>query len=214
MNLTKWEHACMVLERNGQTLVIDPGGWTTPLTEVRDVVGVVITHEHSDHWTPEQLERILEFSPDAKILGTPATASAAAQHGITVEAVHPGESVTVGQFELRFFGGRHAIIHSSIPQIDNVGVLVNERFYYAGDSFSAPEGIDVDLLAAPSAAPWMRLAESMDFVIEVKPHRVMAVHDAILSRAGKDLSNGRLEWAVQQVGGEFVVMEPGDTITV
>jgi hypothetical protein len=34
----------------------------------------------------------------------------------------------------------------------------------------------------------------------------------LLSRAGKDLSNGRIRWATEQGGGEFLPLEPGDTL--
>ncbi|MFP3381565.1 hypothetical protein SB767_35190, partial [Bacillus sp. SIMBA_069] len=76
-----------------------------------------------------------------------------------ITVVHPGDSVEAGPFSLRFFGGRHAVIHESIPVVDNVGVLVNDTLYYAGDSFSIPEGVEVDVLAAPAGAPWMKIAE-------------------------------------------------------
>jgi hypothetical protein len=39
---------------------------------------------------------------------------------------------------MTFHGGRHSVIHSSIPVIDNVGVLVNDAFYYPGDSYAVP----------------------------------------------------------------------------
>ena len=84
------------------------------------------------------------------------------------------------------------MIHSSIPVIDNVGVLVNDALYYAGDSFAVPEGVEVGTLAAPAGAPWMKIAESMDYVMAVKPRRAFPTHEMVLSRAGKDLSNARL----------------------
>ena len=43
MKLTKYEHACMVIEKADVSLVIDPGGYTMPLTDLMDVVAVVIT---------------------------------------------------------------------------------------------------------------------------------------------------------------------------
>ncbi|MGO7984029.1 hypothetical protein ACC691_40010, partial [Rhizobium johnstonii] len=83
---------------------------------------------------------------------------AAAAKDFAIETVSAGDEVTVGAFTLRFFGGRHAVIHSSIPIVDNVGVLVNDTLYYAGDSFTIPDGVDVQVLAAPAGAPWMKLA--------------------------------------------------------
>lgn len=210
MRLTKYEHAGLLLEQDGQRLYVDPGSFTSPLTDTANAVAVVITHEHPDHWTPEQLNRVLELSPDAKIFGPEGVAAAAADFDITV--VHPGDTVEAGPFALRFFGGRHAVIHESIPVVDNVGVLINDTLYYAGDSFSVPEGVEVDVLAAPAGAPWMKIAETMDYVLAVKPKRAFPIHEMVLSRAGKDMANGRLAWATEQNGGAFSALEPGDSL--
>ncbi|MDR6612924.1 MBL fold metallo-hydrolase [Leifsonia sp. 1010] len=210
MRLTKFEHAGLLLEQDGQKLFVDPGSFTSPLTDTANAVAVVITHEHPDHWTPEQLNRVLDLSPDVTIFGPEGVAAAASDFDITV--VHPGDTVEAGPFTLRFFGGRHAVIHESIPVVDNVGVLVNDVLYYAGDSFSAPEGVEVDVLAAPAGAPWMKIAETMDYVLAVKPKRAFPIHEMVLSRAGKDMSNGRLAWATEQNGGTFYPLEPGDSL--
>lgn len=210
MRLTKYEHAGLLLEQDGQKLYVDPGSFTSPLTDTANAVAVVVTHEHPDHWTPEQLNRVLELSPDAKIFGPEGVAAAAADFDITV--VHPGDTVEAGPFALRFFGGRHAVIHESIPVVDNVGVLINDTLYYAGDSFSVPEGVEVDVLAAPAGAPWMKIAETMDYVLAVKPKRAFPIHEMVLSRAGKDMANGRLAWATEQNGGAFSALEPGDSL--
>lgn len=210
MRLTKLEHAALVIEDSGTRLVIDPGKFTTPLTESAGTVAVVITHQHDDHWTPEQLGRIVEANPGVRIFGPAGVAAAAS--GFPVEAVAAGDEADVGPFRLRFFGGRHAVIHSSIPVVDNLGVLVNDRLYYAGDSFTVPEGVDVDVLAAPAGAPWMKIAEAMDYVMAVAPRRAFPTHEMVLSQVGKALSNARLGWATEQGGGEYVPLEPGDTL--
>jgi L-ascorbate metabolism protein UlaG (beta-lactamase superfamily) len=210
MRLTKLEHAALLLEASGDKLYIDPGSYTTPITESGGAVAVVITHEHGDHWTPEQLGRIVDANPNVRIFGPEGVAKAA--EGFRIEVVHAGDEVTVGPFDLRFFGGRHAIIHSSIPQIDNVGVLVNDTLYYAGDSFDVPVGVEVDVLAAPAGAPWLKIAEVIDYVMAVAPKRTFPTHEMVLSRAGKELSNARIAWAAAQGRGEHVPLEPGDTL--
>ena len=214
MRLTKLEHAALIIEQNGETLIIDPGSFTRPMTDVQSVVAVVITHEHADHWTAEQLTGILAGNAGARLLGPGGVVAATAAAGITVEQVDAGDTVTVGSFTLRFFGGRHAVIHESIPVVDNVGVLVNDRFYYAGDSFTIPDGVEVDTLAAPAGAPWMKVAETMDYAVAIGAKNVFPTHEMVLSRAGKDLSNGRLTWAAEQGGGTFHALEPGDTLDI
>ncbi|WP_407442280.1 MBL fold metallo-hydrolase [Rhodococcus sp. (in: high G+C Gram-positive bacteria)] len=212
MRLTKHEHAALTLDKNGKKLVIDPGAFTSPLTDLHGIVGIVLTHEHVDHWTPEHLDRILGTYPDTPIFAPEGVAQAAPGYQITV--VSPGETVDVGPFHLEFFGGTHAVIHESIPVIDNVGVLVDDGFYYPGDSYAVPTGATVSLLAAPVGAPWLKIGEAMDFVLAVKPARAFGTHDMTLSRAGLGMGRARLQWAVEQNGGEFLELDPGASTDV
>lgn len=209
MKLTKFEHACLILEVADERLIIDPGVFTMPLGEFGEVVAVVVTHEHGDHWTPEQLERIIERNPDVKIYGPAGVVAAAA--GVPVIAVKQGDEIEVGAFNLKFFGEKHAVIHSSIAVIDNVGVLVNDELFYGGDALVAPP-VEVGTLAAPAGAPWLKIGDAMDYVMAVKPKRAFPVHEMVLSAAGKGMANDRLTWASEQGGGSYFVLEPGESI--
>ena len=156
------------------------------------------------------INRILDLNGEVPIYAPEGVATAATDFDITV--VHAGDTVEAGPFTLRFFGGKHAVIHESIPVVDNLGVLIDDQLYYAGDSFVVPEGVEVDVLAAPAGAPWMKMAETMDYVLAVKPKRSFATHEMVLSRAGKDLAGSRIQWATEQNGGEYLALEPGDSI--
>jgi len=208
MRVTKHEHACLRLESAGKTLIIDPGGYTLPLSDVDGLVGIVLTHEHPDHWTPDHLDRLRKAHPGTPIYGPSGVVAAAAGYDVT--AVSPGDRVEAGPFSLSFHGGRHAVIHETIPVVDNVGVLVDDEFYYPGDSYAVPAGADVKLLAAPVGAPWLKIGEAMDFVLAVAPRRAFGTHDMTLSRIGLQMGRARLKWAVEQDGGEFLELEPGD----
>ena len=116
-------------------------------------------------------------------------------------------------FSLRFFGGTHAEIHSSIPLVDNVGVMVDDAFYYPGDSYAVPDR-PVELLATPCGAPWLKIGEAMDFVLSVAPRRTFATHEQPISAFGLQMANDRIAWAVEQGGGEHHVVEPGAVLTV
>ena len=210
MRITKYEHATLQLGIGDENLVIDPGVFLSH-PDVPAVVAIVITHEHSDHWTAEQVGRILEKNPEARILGPQGVADAA--EDIPIEVVAAGDVVDVGPFKLEFFGGRHAVIHESIPVIDNVGVLVNDELYYGGDSYTVP-GVEVGTLAAPIGAPWLKIGEAMDYVLAVKPKRAFYVHDMTLSVAGKQMAAARLSWATEQGGGTFTELQPGEALDV
>jgi L-ascorbate metabolism protein UlaG (beta-lactamase superfamily) len=212
MRITKLEHAALILEEAGRRLVIDPGGLTNPVLGVTNVDAIVITHEHADHWTADQVHRIQDASPKAVVLGPSGVARAA--EGIDVQVVSPGETVDVGLWTLRFFGGNHAVIHSSIPIVENVGVLVDNQLYYPGDSFYVPLGVDVGTLAAPAGAPWLKISEAIDYVTQVRPKRAFGTHDGVLSAAGVGLVHDRLKAATEAGGGEYFPLAPGESIDV
>ncbi|WP_405375752.1 MULTISPECIES: MBL fold metallo-hydrolase [unclassified Microbacterium] len=209
MRITKHEHACLRIDSEGKTLLIDPGAFTLPLENLTDVIAVVLTHEHPDHWTPTHLEQIREMAPDAVIFGPEGVAAAASD--IDVTTVAPGDDVTVGPFSLSFFGGTHAVIHESLPAMDNVGVLVNGEFYYPGDSYAVPAGVEVGLLATPVGAPWLKIGEAIDFVLAVAPRRAFGTHDMTLSQIGLGMHRDRLRWATEQGGGEFIELAAGES---
>ncbi|QTV79637.1 MBL fold metallo-hydrolase [Microbacterium sp. NIBRBAC000506063] len=211
MKITKHEHAALRLEAHGRTLIIDPGSFTAPLENVENLAGIVLTHQHPDHWSAEHLERLLADAPGTPIFA-PAGVVAAAE-GFPITEVAAGDGLHVKGFSLRFFGGTHEVIHSSIPSIDNVGVLVDDSFYYPGDSYAVP-GVEVDILAAPLGAPWLRIGDAIDFVLAVAPRHAFATHDMTLSGLGKGMHRQRLEWATAQAEGTFHVLEPGDSLEV
>ena len=92
-----------------------------------------------------------------------------------------------------------------------MGVLVNDDFYYPGDSYAVPKGAKVRLLAAPVGAPWLKIGEAMDFVLAVAPRQAFGTHDMTLSVVGRDMGRARLRWAVEQDGGEFLTLDPGES---
>ncbi len=210
MKITKHEHATLLLEKAGSALVIDPGLFLSA-PEFSDVVGIVITHEHADHWTPDTVRRIVERNDGVRILGPAGVAAAATD--FEIEVVAAGDTAEVGPFTLRFFGSDHAVIHESIPGIDNVGVLVDDELYYPGDSYTVPD-VAVGTLAAPIGAPWLKIGEAMDFVLAVAPQRAFYAHDMTLSAAGKGMHADRLTWATEQGGGTFTALEVGQSLDV
>lgn len=187
MKITKFEHACFVVEHDGDVLVVDPGGWTTNLVVPNNVAAVVITHAHPDHIDPKLLTAITEKNPDAVIIADDSVTNQLKD--FKTQPVVANEGIKVGSFELEFFGGQHATISPDIPAIANLGVLINDTVYYPGDSFALPDDRHVAVLALPVSAPWMKFSEAAEFITKLRPAKIFPTHDAILSPAGKSLAD-------------------------
>lgn len=189
MKLTKYQHACFTLEKNGEVLAVDPGVFTNDFTPPEHVTAVVITHEHPDHFNREQLETIVAKSPHVTIVGHDSIMQQI--NDLQTISVNAGDTITIGDFELEFFGGKHAVIHESLPPVSNLAVMIDDTLYYPGDSFTEPKK-PVAALALPVAAPWMKISEAIDFLAAVQPKLAFPTHDAILSNSGKSAVDGNI----------------------
>ena len=211
MKVTKQGHACLIFEEQGKKLVLDPGSYSEPQSNLSDVVAIVITHMHDDHCFIEQIDRILKTNPEAKIYCPPDAAEKLANYKTTT--VYHGDHISEGPFTVEFFGDLHAEIHRSYPLIQNRGVLINDKLYYPGDSFTLPDR-PVEMLAVPTSAPWLKIGEVMDFVDAIDHKQSMPTHNALLSDFGHNLNNGRVKAITQGKGGTFTYLLNGESIEI
>lgn len=198
--ITKYKHACFVVTKDDRSIVVDPGVWSDDFVAPKNVDAVVITHEHPDHCDTKTLADIVKTNPEAVIY---TSASVATQlSDFSTQTVSVNETVHIGDFALTFYGGQHALIDSSLPVIENLGVMIDEKLYYPGDSFALPYGA-VDLLALPVSAPWMKFSEAAEFLRVVKPSRVFPTHDVILSDVGKELVDTMFGRVADEIGARY-----------
>lgn len=200
MEMTKFAHACFSVEKNNQTIIVDPGNWTDDLVIPPNVVGVVITHEHDDHCDRELLADIFNANPKARLYAHKDVTDQLTH--FPTQSVQAGETVQVGDFALTFVGGEHAVIDSTMEPLANLGVLIDKTLYYPGDSFSLPNQ-PVETLAVPASAPWMKFSEAADFIRSIKPTQVFPTHDALLSDVGKQLADSMLGDVCADVGAAY-----------
>ncbi|MET7285471.1 MBL fold metallo-hydrolase [Streptomyces sp. NPDC005573] len=206
MKLTKMSHACVRLEKDGRTLVIDPGAFSEEDAAL-GADAVLVTHEHADHFDEGRLRAALEASPDAEIwtLRSVAEKISAAFPG-RVHTVGHGDTFTAAGFDVQVHGELHAVIHPDIPRITNVGYLIDDgRVFHPGDALTVP-GLPVETLMLPVMAPWNKISEVIDYVREVGPQRAYDIHDALLT----DLARPIYDNQIGALGGaEHLRLAPG-----
>lgn len=163
-------------------MVIDPGMFTE-VSALDGATAVLVTHEHPDHWDADVLA-----ATDAPIWTHQAVADAIAKGapGLRerVTVIAPGDSFDVG-LPVRAVNDWHAVIHPDYPRVHNTGYLVSvgdRTVYHPGDALELP-GTEVDVLCAPSSAPWLKISEAIDFVRAVGAPVNVAVHDRIYTEA-------------------------------
>ena len=208
MRIIKFGHACVRVEYDGVAIVVDPGVFT----EVGAVDGadaVLVTHEHADHYLPDNLR-----ATDAPVFTIDAVADKirddAPDVAERVTVVRPGEEFDAG-LPVRAVGELHAVIHPEMPRFFNSGYVVTagqEKLYHPGDALTAPEE-EVDLLCVPVSAPWLKASEAVDFARGVKAPRNLAIHDRIYSEAGLGILDGHMNAFLPDAGQEYVRLADG-----
>lgn len=207
--MTKLGHACVRIEDAGRVLVIDPGGFTEP-DAVDGAAGILITHEHPDHFDAARLRRT-----DAPLWTNAGVAAAIAEHAPDlrerVSVVAAGDDILAGEFAVSVHGSQHALIHEDIPRVANTAYLVEGAVFHPGDSWTAPPR-PVETLLVPVYAPWMRLREAVDFARAYAASRAVAIHDGMLNDNGLSVVRRVLEGLLGASGIEYAQVQPGSEV--
>jgi len=187
------------------TVLFDPGTFSHGFEGITGLSAILITHQHPDHADTARLPALVEANPLAALYADPQTA---AQLGGGWQAVNVGDEFSVGHLRVRGAGGTHAVIHPEIPVIDNISYLVGDsehaaKLMHPGDALFVP-GEPVDVLATPAAAPWMKIAEAVDYLRAVAPTHAVPIHQGIISDAGRPIFYGRL---TEMTDTDFQVLE-------
>src|SRR6202046_5013206 len=128
MQLTKHNHACVTLDKEGSRLLLDPGTFNQNAAELAASAGtILITHEHFDHFDEAVIAAALEARPELRVYGPAAVVERLQPRRARLTPDAEGERFDVDGFDVGVFGGLHASIHQDIPQVANVGYLIDGR---------------------------------------------------------------------------------------
>ncbi|MBS4727621.1 MBL fold metallo-hydrolase [Mycobacterium sp. SM1] len=212
MQLTHFGHSCLLAEFERTRVLFDPGTFSHGFEGISGLSAILVTHQHPDHLDRSRLPALLTANPAAALYADPQTA---AQLGEPCRAVHVGDVLAVGELTIRAAGGRHAVIHPEIPVIDNISYLVGDgehpaRLMHPGDALFVP-GEPVEVLATPAAAPWMKIAEAVDYLRTVAPAHAVPIHQGIIATEARGIYYGRL---AEMTTTDFQVLPEEKAVTL
>jgi L-ascorbate metabolism protein UlaG (beta-lactamase superfamily) len=182
MRVSKYVHACLLVEDGEDRILFDPGkfsfveGLVKP-DDFRDLSAVVLTHRHPDHVDDDALGKIVASNPKAAVLTNAEIEAQLSPQGIVAEVFETGRRA-VGRFDLEAVAAEHApILNAETPL--NIAYVVGGRLLHPGDSFdhSLDAYRGIELLALPVMAPWTTELEVAEFARRISPRQIVPIHD-------------------------------------
>jgi len=210
VRLTKFGHACVRLEKDDRTLVIDPGVMTSEAGAVMaGAEAVLITHEHFDHFDADRLLIAAAEDPRLVVYTCAGVARHLDQLGDRVRVVGDGDVFAVAGFNVTIAGAKHHFSHPDVPPVDNVGFLIDEEVFHPGDALTI---LDVPTLLVPGQAPWMTVPDLISYLRTVTPRRAYAIHDGLINEWGIQVLESVLQGEAERLGADIRRLKPGESV--
>jgi L-ascorbate metabolism protein UlaG (beta-lactamase superfamily) len=152
MKVTKFGQSCLVVEKAGKRLLIDPGhffGQSHKLEELGELAAVLYTHSHQDHLDPELLPGLRE-----KKICLYGNEDVVAKIGAGSCAVHDRAGFSVAGFDIVPID----IPHFQLPEgygepPPNTAYVIDEALIHPGDSAVHRAELKAAAVAAPIGGP-------------------------------------------------------------
>lgn len=207
LKVTKFVHACLLVETPGRVALFDPGTLSTPNINIDNLArldDIFITHEHADHKDIPFIKRLVAKFPSVRITTTAEVAKQLADEGIKAASV-PSNGIA-------FFDSPHESVKPLFASPEEVGIHYLDVLSHPGDSHSFRE--TKAILALPVAAPWGSTIKALNLALEFKPKHVLPIHDWHWRDEAREQTYNMFERILNEQGITFHKLETGQPIEI
>ncbi len=210
MRITKFEHACLLVELQDPTnraALFDPGTMSESVLDIDRIASlddIIITHEHDDHFSLELIKRLVDRFPKVRIIAPDSVVAVLKSDAI--EAVcSEGEGVV-------FFDAPHEGHEPFLKPPEEIGVHYFDKISHPGDSHSFNE--TKEILALPVTAPWGSTDRAVQLALQLRPKHIIPIHDWHWKDEVRARMYNRLESLFERNDITFHKMETGEPIDI
>lgn len=154
------------------------------------LVGVLLTHQHPDHVDSRLIKEIIGTS-GVQIIGN--TDTNETYENLVTKVLQPGEQTEIAGFSVVAYGMPRCPMPDGSAGPPNNGYVIDNTFLLAGDSYIAPETLNVPYAAVPIAGPDLSLRDARDLIVAVGAKTVIPVHYSIFSDEKPTFAAGLIE---------------------
>ncbi|HUD81657.1 MAG TPA: MBL fold metallo-hydrolase [Patescibacteria group bacterium] len=175
MKVTKYPQSCLIIEKDGKRIIIDPGSLVSPKYRAEDLFpaeAILITHEHADHADPALIDDLTRGG-QMIVVGNQSTSKAFG--GIVTKVVSDGEKFEIAGFSITARELPHVAMVDGSAGPQNTGYLIDDVFFHSGDGIKI-DNLTVNAVAAPIAGPDISPRDVFSFVKSLGCDTVIPVH--------------------------------------
>lgn len=186
MKITKHAQSAFLIETKGRKILVDPGSFVFNEEGVEpevfgDVDLILITHEHSDHFDKENIQRIIALA-EPIVIGTKSVIDALKQDNpdIDLRVSILGENHQFEGFDVEVLASQHGPLPNGNPAPEVTGYVIDDgekRFYTPGDSIYLNKEARADIIAVPICGQVvLNINEAKVNLLEAKPELAIPIH--------------------------------------
>ncbi len=170
MQITKYVHACLLVQTEDRVGLFDPGVFSQdvlPIDQIDRLDDLIISHIHPDHFSAEIIKELVKKFPGLVITAPTEVVTELAREGVNAtDQASPG---------IEFFDSPHETVAPLFPQPQQVGVHYLDQLTNPGDSHHF--SVSKNILALPITGPWGSTIKALNLVLELRPKYVIPIHD-------------------------------------
>ena len=208
MKITKFVHACLLVETPDRVALFDPGSMSTPNIDIEKLTrldDIFITHEHGDHKDVPFIKRLVAKFPGVRITTTSEVVKQLVSEGIKASD-QPSEGIV-------FFDSPHESVAPLFGEPpEEIGIHYLDVLSHPGDSHSFHE--TKAILALPITAPWGSTIKALNLALELKPKFVLPIHDWHWRDEAREQTYAMFERILGEQGITFYKLQTGQPIEI
>lgn len=172
MRLTKFPQSCLVLEKDGARIAIDPGSVTMDrhsLADLGELDAVLYTHRHHDHFDERAVDTLLQRG--VALYGNSDVCGLVDDMTVMCD----GQAQDVAGFQIEPRDLPHVPMVNGAAGPPNTGFLVDNELFHPGDGIELAQ-LQTRILALPIAGPSISFRNAYVFAEQVGAAVVVPIH--------------------------------------
>lgn len=180
MKITKYPQSCMLVEKDGKHLLIDPGSFMAgkfTTNDLPEIEAIILTHRHPDHANPELISALLA-KKNVPVYGNQDTKEFLGD--IVTDIIEPEQTIDIAGFSITAYDMPHCPLPDGAAGPPNNGYVFDNLFLHSGDGISV-ENLQIDNAAIAIAGPDLSLRDAADLIKSIGAKKVIPIHYSIFS---------------------------------